>query len=34
MSKATVRVVDDQDSIRHFVCKELEDEGYDVQSSG
>ncbi|TMQ69241.1 MAG: sigma-54-dependent Fis family transcriptional regulator [Candidatus Eisenbacteria bacterium] len=34
MSKATVLVVDDQDSIRHFVCKALEDEGYDVQSSG
>ena len=33
MSKASVLVVDDQDSIRHFVCKALEDEGYDVRSS-
>ena len=34
MSKANILVVDDQDSIRHFVCKALEDEGYDVQSAG
>src|SRR5262247_2773929 len=33
MSKAMVLVVDDQDSIRHFVGKALEDEGYDVRST-
>ena len=32
MSKAQVLVVDDQDSIRHFVGKALEDEGYEVRS--
>ncbi|HEY3216075.1 MAG TPA: sigma-54 dependent transcriptional regulator [Candidatus Eisenbacteria bacterium] len=32
MSKANILVVDDQDSIRHFVSKALEDEGYQVQS--
>jgi DNA-binding response OmpR family regulator len=30
MSKANILVVDDQDSIRHFVGKALEDEGYTV----
>ncbi|HYM81237.1 MAG TPA: sigma-54 dependent transcriptional regulator [Candidatus Limnocylindria bacterium] len=30
MSKANILVVDDQDSIRHFVSKALEDEGYVV----
>jgi len=30
MSKAHILVVDDQDSIRHFVSKALEDEGYEV----
>ena len=34
MSKANILVVDDQDSIRHFVCKALEDEGYTVQAAG
>jgi two-component system, NtrC family, response regulator AtoC len=33
MSKATILVVDDQDSIRHFVCKTLEDEGYQVRAT-
>ena len=32
MSKALVLVVDDQDSIRHFVLKTLEDEGYEVRA--
>ncbi|TMQ68396.1 MAG: sigma-54-dependent Fis family transcriptional regulator [Candidatus Eisenbacteria bacterium] len=32
MSKANILVVDDQDSIRHFVSKALEDEGYQVQT--
>ncbi len=31
MSKANILVVDDQDSIRHFVSRALEDEGYTVQ---
>ena len=30
MSKATILVLDDQDSIRHFVSKALEDDGYTV----
>jgi DNA-binding response OmpR family regulator len=30
MSKANILVVDDQDSIRHFVGKALEDAGYTV----
>jgi DNA-binding NtrC family response regulator len=34
MSKATILVVDDQDSIRHFVSKSLEDEGYTVHVAG
>uniref|UniRef100_A0A832MLL2 Sigma-54-dependent Fis family transcriptional regulator n=1 Tax=Eiseniibacteriota bacterium TaxID=2212470 RepID=A0A832MLL2_UNCEI len=34
MSKARILVVDDQDSIRHFVGRALEDEGYDVQATG
>ncbi len=33
MSKANILVVDDQDSIRHFVGKALEDEGYTVTSA-
>ena len=33
MSKADVLVVDDQDSIRHFVSHALEDEGYQVRTS-
>jgi DNA-binding NtrC family response regulator len=33
MSKANVLVVDDQDSIRHFVGKALEDDGYTVVSA-
>ena len=33
MSKAHVLVVDDQDSIRHFVGKALEDEDYEVTST-
>ena len=32
MSTANILVVDDQDSIRHFVCKALEDEGFLVKS--
>src|SRR5437899_3767175 len=32
MSKANILVVDDQDSIRHFVSKALEAEGYTVQT--
>jgi len=31
MSKANILVVDDQDSIRHFVTKSLEDQGYAVR---
>jgi len=31
MSKANILVVDDQDSIRHFVTKSLEEEGYTVR---
>jgi DNA-binding NtrC family response regulator len=34
MSKANILVVDDQDSIRHFVSRALEDEGYSVQVTG
>ncbi len=34
MSKANILVVDDQESIRHFVGKALCDEGYAVQSVG
>ncbi len=34
MSKANILVVDDQDSIRHFVCRALEDEGYTVITAG
>jgi len=34
MSKANVLVVDDQDSIRHFVGKALEDDGYNVATAG
>jgi len=34
MSKANILVVDDQDSIRHFVCRALEDEGYTVLTAG
>ncbi|MBI5710006.1 MAG: sigma-54-dependent Fis family transcriptional regulator [Candidatus Eisenbacteria bacterium] len=34
MSKANILVVDDQDSIRHFVSKALGDEGYAVQTTG
>jgi DNA-binding NtrC family response regulator len=34
MSKAHVLVVDDQDSIRHFVSKAFESEGYTVQTTG
>jgi len=34
MSKANILVVDDQDSIRHFVGKALEDDGYTVQTAG
>jgi len=34
MSKANVLVVDDQDSIRHFVGKALEDDGYTVATAG
>jgi len=33
MSKAHILVVDDQDSIRHFVSKALEDEGYEVSAA-
>ncbi len=34
MSKANILVVDDQDSIRHFVGKALEDDGYTVTTAG
>jgi two-component system response regulator AtoC len=34
MSKANVLVVDDQDSIRHFVGRALEEDGYTVVSAG
>jgi two-component system, NtrC family, response regulator AtoC len=34
MSKASILVVDDQDSIRHFVTKALEEDGFTVQSVG
>jgi DNA-binding NtrC family response regulator len=34
MSKANILVVDDQDSIRHFIGKALEEEGYTVQATG
>ena len=34
MSKANILVVDDQDSIRHFVSRTLEDEGYAVVTTG
>ena len=34
MSKASILVVDDQDSIRHFVGKALEDDGYTVATVG
>jgi DNA-binding NtrC family response regulator len=34
MSKANIIVVDDQDSIRHFVTKALEDDGYGVVTAG
>ena len=34
MSKANILVVDDQDSIRHFVSKALCDEGYMVHTTG
>ena len=34
MSKASILVVDDQDSIRHFVSKALEDDGYSVMTTG
>ncbi len=34
MSKANVLVVDDQDSIRHFVARALEDDGYTVVTAG
>ena len=34
MSKASILVVDDQDSIRHFVAKALEEDGYTVQTTG
>jgi DNA-binding NtrC family response regulator len=34
MSKASILVVDDQDSIRHFVTKALEDAGYTVVGAG
>src|SRR6059036_2592838 len=33
MSRANVLVVDDQDSIRHFVSKALEEDGYAVQTT-
>jgi DNA-binding NtrC family response regulator len=33
MSRASVLVVDDQDSIRHFVSKALEEDGYVVQTT-
>ena len=34
MNKATILVVDDQDSIRHFVSKTLEEDGYTVLTTG
>jgi DNA-binding NtrC family response regulator len=34
MNKATILVVDDQDSIRHFVSKTLEDDGFTVLTTG
>ncbi len=34
MNKANILVVDDQDSIRHFVGKALEDDGYQVRAVG
>ena len=34
MSKANILVVDDQDSIRHFVSKALEEDGYTVTTTG
>ncbi len=34
MNKATILVVDDQDSIRHFVSKTLEESGFTVLSAG
>jgi DNA-binding NtrC family response regulator len=34
MSKANILIVDDQESIRHFVSRALEDEGYAVQVTG
>ncbi|OGF04015.1 MAG: hypothetical protein A2W00_11570 [Candidatus Eisenbacteria bacterium RBG_16_71_46] len=34
MSKANILLVDDQESIRHFVRKALEDEGFEVRSTG
>jgi DNA-binding NtrC family response regulator len=34
MSKANILVVDDQDSIRHFVSRTLEDAGYTVVTTG
>ena len=33
MSKASILVVDDQDSIRHFVAKALEEEGFQVRAA-
>ena len=33
MSKADVLIVDDQDSIRHFVSRALEDDGYQVRTT-
>ena len=34
MSRANILVVDDQDSIRHFVGKALLDEGFEVKTAG
>jgi DNA-binding NtrC family response regulator len=34
MSKANILVVDDQDSIRHFVTKALEEDGFTVTTAG
>ena len=34
MSTSNILVVDDQDSIRHFVCKALEEAGYQVRNCG
>jgi DNA-binding NtrC family response regulator len=34
MNKATILVVDDQDSIRHFVSKTLEEDGFTVLTTG